>query len=216
MSKIKKISHILIALLLATAAGGIVWYYVRINTPSVKVVVASEKLPIGAVLGSNNVTLRDYPVSVVPKDAETSLQNVTGKTVVSGTVFPGEVIRKGHIAADTGSLKAVLNSLAPGREAIDLPAETSVGMKGVSTGDKINVYTEITIGKDTTAVECVAKEAVVLKVPPAVSGSNNSLTATASKGAYIIAVTPDEAKKVAEGIVRGKKFSITLLAMGVQ
>ncbi|MCL6478059.1 MAG: hypothetical protein K6T65_06545 [Peptococcaceae bacterium] len=217
MSKIKKISHILVALLLASAAGGLVWHYVRINTPGVKVAVAAEKLPIGTALGTNNVTLKDYPESVVPKDAETSLQNVTGKTVVSGTVFPGEVIRKGHIAADTGSLKAVLGSLAPGREAIDLPAETSTGMRGITAGDRVNVFTEITIGKDASAVECVAREAVVIKVPPVAAGKENSLAASASKGAYVIAVTPEEARKVAEGIVRGKKFSITLLsARGVQ
>lgn len=213
MSNIKKISHILIALLLSAAAGGLVWYYVKINTPSVKVLAASEKLPIGTVLGPNNVTLKDYPESVVPKDAETSLQNVTGKTVVSGTVFPGEVIRKGHISSDTGSLKAVLSSLAPGREAIDLPAETSTGMRGITAGDRVNVFTEITIGKDASAVECVAREAVVIKIPPLAAGKENSLAASApaTKGAYIIAVTPQEAKMVAEGIVRGKKFSITLL-----
>ncbi len=219
MSKIKKMSHILIALLLASAAGGMVWYYVRINTPSVKVVVAAEKLPIGSVLGPQNVTLRDYPESVVPRDAEKSLQNVTGKTVVSGTVFPGEVIRRGHIAADTGSLKAVLSFLAPGREAIDLPAETSTGMRGITAGDRVNVFTEITIGKDASAVECVAREAVVIKVPPVAAGKDNSLAASApaTKGAYVIAVTPEEAKKVAEGIVRGKKFSFSLLpARGVQ
>ncbi|MCL6612432.1 MAG: hypothetical protein K6T66_12900 [Peptococcaceae bacterium] len=213
MSRIKKISHVLVALLLASAAGGLVWHYVRINAPSVRVVVAAEKLPVGTVLGTNNVTLKDYPASVVPKDAETSIQNVAGKTVVSGTVFPGEVIRTGHIAADTGSLKAVLGSLAPGREAVDLPAETSTGMRGITAGDRVNVFTEITTGKDTSMVECVAREAVVIRVPPA-AGKDNSLAAPASKGAYVIAVTPEEARKVAEGIVRGKKFSITLLPAG--
>ncbi len=219
MSKIKNISHILAAILLASVAGGIVWYCVKINPPSVKVVAAAEKLPIGTVLGPNNVVLRDYPQSVAPKDAETSIQNVTGKTVVSGTVFPGEAIRKGHIAADTGSLKAVLNSLAPGREAIDLPAETSAGMRGVTAGDRVNVFTEIAVqhGKEAvTVVDCVAREAVVVKVPPAAAGKENSLAAAApaAKGAYVIAVTPEEAKKVAEGIVRGKRFSLSLLPAG--
>lgn len=212
MSKIKKISHILIALLLASMAGGMVWYYVKINTPSVKVVVASDKLPVGAALGPQNVSLKDYPQAVAPMDAETSLQNVVGKTVVSGTVFPGEVIRKGHLAADTGSLKAVLNSMAPGKEAIDLPAETSTGMKGIAVGDRVNVFTEITVGKDTTMVDCVAREAIVIKIPTAASGSNSLASAApVSKGAYVIAVNTEEAKKVAEGTVRGKKFSVSLL-----
>lgn len=218
MSKIKNISHILLAVLLASAAGGIVWYYVKINTPSVKVVVALDKLSVGTVLGTQNVSLKDYPMTVVPREAETSLQNVLGKTVISGTVFPGEVIRKGHVASDTGSMKAVLNSMAPGREAMDLPAETAAGMKGISVGDRVNVFTELTVqqGKEpVTMVDCAAKEAIVLSVPAAVSGGNTLAgTSPAAKGAYVIAITPEQAKKVADGIVRGKKFSLSLLQAG--
>ena len=214
MSGFKKISHILAALFLALAAGGLVWYYVRLNTPGVRVVVASERLAMGTVLGPKQVALKDYPPVAVPEEAETSLQSVLGKTVVSGTVFPGEVIRKGHITADTGSLKAALNILAPGREAVDLPAETSTGLRGIAVGDRVNVFTEITIGKDTTAVDCVAREAVVVRVPLPAPGRDSSLAAPASRGAYVIAVTPEEARKVAEGTVRGKRFSISLLPAG--
>ena len=214
MSRLKKMSHILVSLLLALAAGGLVWHYVRLNTPSVRVVVASERLAIGTVLGPKQVVLKDYPPVAVPEEAETSIQSVMGKTVVSGTVFPGDVIRRGHITADTGSLKAVLNTLAPGREAVDLPAETSTGLRGIAVGDRVNVFTEVVTGKDTTAVDCVAKEAVVVRVPLPAPGKDSSLAAPASRGAYVIAVTPEEARKVAEGTVRGKKFSISLLPAG--
>ncbi|KJR99718.1 MAG: hypothetical protein VR68_08255 [Peptococcaceae bacterium BRH_c4a] len=214
MSSLKKIAHILIAVLLASMAGGMVWHYVKINTPSEKVAVAAVKLPIGAVIAPEHVVLKDYPASVLPEDAEKSLQDLLGKTVVSGTIFKGEIMRRGHTASDLGSLKAVLNSVAPGREAMDLPAETANGLKGVAVGDRVNVFSEISvqIGKDAASmVDCVAKEAVIVRVPPASSEKDNSLGAATVKGAYIIAVTPEEAKKVAEGIVRGKKFSISLL-----
>lgn len=216
MSGIKKISHIIIAILLASAAGVIAWYYIKINTPGVKVVVAkADRIAVGTVIGPDHVSLKGYPLSVVPKDAETSLQSVIGKTVVSGTIFQGEVIRKGHIAADLGSLKAALNLTAPGREAIDLPGETSTGLKGISIGDRVNVFTEIVTqyGKEpVTVVDCVAREAVIIKIPPAAAKDSPLASAThAVKGAYVVAVSPDEAKKVAEGIVRGKRFSISLL-----
>jgi len=214
LSSLKKISHILIAVLLASMAGGMVWYYVKINTPSEKVVIAAVKLPIGAVIAPEHVVLKDYPALVLPEDAEKSVLNVVGKTVVSGTIFQGEVMRGGHTASDLGSLKAVLNSVAPGREAMDLPAETASGLRGVAVGDRVNVFSEIAVqvGKDAASmVDCVAKEAVIVRVPPASAGKDNSLAAAAVKGAYVIAVTPEEAKKVSEGIVRGKKFSISLL-----
>ncbi|MFZ5650830.1 MAG: SAF domain-containing protein [Bacillota bacterium] len=220
MSRLKKISHILVAVLLASAAGGIVWYYVKINTPSVKVVVAAARLPIGTVVGPQHVVLKDFPESVMPKDAEISMQNVIGRTVVSGTVFEGEVIRRGHIAEDTGSLKAVLDSLAPGREAVDLPVETAPGLKGVAVGDRVNVYTEIAVqaGKEAaTIVDCVAREAVILATPATtVSEKPNSLASAMDKGSYIVAVIPEESKKVAEGKVRGKKFSFSFLPRGGQ
>ncbi|MFZ5651784.1 MAG: RcpC/CpaB family pilus assembly protein, partial [Bacillota bacterium] len=143
-----------------------------------------------------------------------------GKTVVSGTVFEGEVIRRGHTAEDTGSLKAVLNSVAPGREAVDLPVETAPGLKGVAVGDRVNVFTEIAVqvGKEAaTIVDCVAREAVILATPAnSVSDKSNSLASTMDKGSYIIAVTPEESKKVAEGKVRGKKFSFSFLPKGGQ
>ena len=213
MLKLKKISHIILALFLAILAGGLVWYYINANSPSVKVVVASKNLPIGTVLGSQNVTVKTYPASVVPQDAQTSLDSVVGKTVVSGKIFSGDVIRTGHVAADTGSLKAALVSIAPGREAIDLPAETSAGLRGIKVGDKVNVYTEVTIEKDTTVVDCVAREAIVIDTPQSGSGESSlsSVASGGSKSAYVIAFTPAEAKLVADGIVRGKKFSVSLL-----
>ena len=213
MSKLKKISHIILALFLAALAGGLVWYYINANSPSVKVVVASKNLPIGTVLGSQNVTVKTYPASVVPQDAQTSMDSVAGKTVVSGKIFSGEVIRKGHIAADTGSLKAALASIAPGREAMDLPAETSAELRGVKVGDKVNVYTEVTVDKDTTVVDCIAREAIVIDTPQSGSGESSlaSVGSEGGKGAYVIAFTPAEAKLIADGIVRGKKFSVALL-----
>ncbi|MHB8156833.1 MAG: SAF domain-containing protein [Desulfocucumaceae bacterium] len=211
MSRIKKISHILFAILLASAAGVVVWYYIGINTPSAKVVVASSKLPVGTVIGNKSIAEKEYPLMAVPPDAIQSAQEVVGKTVVSGMVFAGDVLRKGHVTSDTGSLKAVLNSLAPGKEAIDLPADSAAGLRGVTAGDLVNVFTEITVAKDVTSVECVAAGAVILKVPSTSSDKDNSLSSAAAKGAYVIAVTPEEAKKVAEGNVRGKKFSLSVL-----
>jgi hypothetical protein len=91
--------------------------------------------------------------------------------------------------------------MAPGREAVDLPAETSNGLKGVAVGDRVNVYTEYAVANGQEAasvVDCAAREAVILKVPPAGGGSDDSLASAAVKRSYIIAITPEEEKKVAK------------------
>ncbi|MCL5057162.1 MAG: hypothetical protein M1130_04025 [Actinobacteria bacterium] len=97
---------------------------------------------------------------------------------------------------------------------MDLPAETSTGLRGIAVGDRVNVFTEVVIGKDATAIDCVAREAVVVRIPLPAPGKDSSLAAPASRGAYVIAVTPEEVRRVAEGTVRGKKFSISLLPAG--
>lgn len=206
MFKLKKIMHILVALLLAVVAGGLVWYYVMSMTPSKSVVVATKQLNIGTIIKDSDVTIKRYPDVAIPKTAVTDKGQVIGKTVVSGVVFEGDVLRTGHVSEGKGSLQALLTTIAPGREAIDLPEETAPGLSGVSEGDVIKVYTEYQLDANTTIVDIVANEAVVLKTP-------STLEKGSSKPAYIIAVKPNEAKLISDGIVRGKKFAVSLLPL---
>ncbi len=162
---LKKYAHILLGLMLAATAAFLVWYVIDINTPTVPVVKAQDKLPVGTVIESRHITVENYPKTAVPPDAIQSKAEAIGKTVFEGPVLSGDVIRKQHLQAKVGSLRAKLNALAPGREAVDLPAGTATGLKGVAVGDRVDVYDEVDIIIDqqvVTKTDRVAQGAVVL------------------------------------------------------
>lgn len=208
---LKRYAHILLGLLLASFAGFLVWYVIEINTPTVPVVKAQAKLPVGTVITSQHITVEKYPQVAVPPDAIQSKAEAIGKTVFEGPVLGGDVIREQHLEANVGSLRAKLNALAPGREAIDLPPGTASGLKGISVGDKVDVYGEVELIMDqqvVTKTDRVAHGAVVLRVP----GTKDIKGPVDFEESFVIAVMPGEAQRVASGIVRGKKFSITLLS----
>lgn len=219
---IKKYTHIIIAVFLGMLALLGVWYYTNINTPTEQVVVAKTRLSVGTIIGPQHIKVEKLPKTAVPPDAITDTKDVLGKTIYLGTLLEGDVIRKQHIETGNGGVVARIASLAPGKQACDLPAETAPGLKGVAIGDKVDVYTEVgspgTPGKEgTTAlmVQRVAAGATVIDTPNSEQSSGGALSGgQPDKGAYIIAVTPDEAIKVAEGVVRGKKFSVFILPGG--
>lgn len=214
----KKFMHIFIAVILALTAGLIVWYYIQANVPTVNVVIAKTRLSVGTTIGPQHVTVIQRPKVAVPMDAITDPKDVLGKTVVMGTVLNEDVIRKQHIDAGKGGLTARLATLAPGRAASDLPVETSSGLTGLNIGDKVNIYSEVGVPSGSGAagmVVPVAQEAIILATPDEKGKqSEGQLSTSAGKGSYIIAVLPEETQKVAEAIVRGKKFSIFLLSIG--
>ncbi|NTW06028.1 MAG: hypothetical protein HGA27_07925 [Peptococcaceae bacterium] len=180
----------------------------NLNIPSVPVLIISEKVSIGKELDSKSVRIKNYPKSAVPKGALSSFSEIAGKTVVSGTLFPGDVVRDLHLAFDNNSLRSILNQLAPGKEAIDLPEGTASGFSGVAEGDHVKVFTEVVYGQDMVKVESVVPDSIVLKTPQKLKNDINS------KETYVIAVTSEESVKIAEGIVTGKKFSFSLLPGG--
>jgi Flp pilus assembly protein CpaB len=206
--RIKKHIHMAVALLISCLAGFLIWYYLNLNIPSVPVLIISEKVSIGEEINSKSVQIKTYPKSAVPRGALSSLSQIAGKTVVSGTLFPGDIIRDIHLAFDNKSLRSILNQLAPGKEAIDLPAGTASGFSGISEGDHVKVFTEVVYGQDMVRVEPVVEDSIVLKTPQKEKKDINSMET------YVIAVTPEESIKIAEGIVTGKKFSCSLLPGG--
>ncbi|OPX89550.1 MAG: hypothetical protein A4E53_01473 [Pelotomaculum sp. PtaB.Bin104] len=103
--------------------------------------------------------------------------------------------------------------MAPGRVAVDLPADTAPGLTGVAIGDRVDLYSEMAVVDQTgksvaSSVGPVAKGAVLIGTP---NNNNDKQTGPVEKGAYIVAVSPDEQKNVADSAVRGKKFTVFLL-----
>jgi len=214
LSKAKRYTHIVIAVILAGIAGLGVYYYVNTNIPSQKVIVSATRLPVGTTISSEMVKYELYPKSSLPGDVISSPEDVLGKTVTIG-VLENSLIREGNLVEGSkGSLSVRLNAMAPGKNAVDLPPETAQGLFGVSIGDLVEIHTETGVvdatGKSVSnRVEKVAKDAVVLSTP--YSKNDKASSEQVDNGCFVVAVTPAEEENIADGIVRGKKFSLFLL-----
>ncbi|RKO66372.1 SAF domain-containing protein [Desulfofundulus salinus] len=210
-----KLVNVLTALVLVVLSGALVWYIIGITAPTVPVVKAQKKIPVGTIITGDMVKVQPMARVDVPPDAVSDVREVIGKTVTLGTLLPGDPVRKAHVKAGVGSLQARLNALAPGRVAVDLPAES--GLKGLSAGDKVMVFGEVPVGDAAsktaaTVVELIARDAVVLEVPGDRPQGEGVFGGTGgAKGPVVVAVTPEEAKKIANSIVRGKRTAIALL-----
>ena len=205
MHRLKKYLHVVVAIALALAACISVYFFTSSYTPTVKVVETTSKLTPGRVINSSHITTNLYAPADVPKDAITNEKDVLGKTVVV-TALEKQVLRKEHITSKQGSLQTLLASVAPGRVAVDLPSEAGQGLNGLEIGDKVNVYGEIgTVdenGQGYSKIDQVALHATILNVPKD------------DRGAIIIALTPEEEKKVADVLTRGKRVTLFLQQEG--
>jgi hypothetical protein len=110
----------------------------------------------------------------------------------------GEAVRVEHLA-ESGFLLTALRTFAPDNwSAVELPPDTSLGMKGLRRGDVVNVYGEVAEG-DKAVVKHITN-AVVLDVPEEEDEIQQ----------FIIAV-PENVVPVVAGIaVREQKAAVVL------
>jgi Flp pilus assembly protein CpaB len=183
---------------LAILAAVLVFVFVSSMQPTVPVVVAQKNLSVGKEITPDDVAIKDYPSSVVSDSNVRELDEVIGKTVAFGPILQGEAVRVEHLA-ESGSLLTALRTFAPDNwSAVELPPDTSLGMKGLRRGDVVNVYGEVAEG-DKAVVKHIT-DAVVLDVPEEEGEIQQ----------FIIAV-PENVVPVVAGIaVREQKAAVVL------
>jgi Flp pilus assembly protein CpaB len=205
--KLKKYLHILLAIMLAAGAAVAGLSFINANTPTVKVVASTTKIPVGTVINSNHVKTKLVAKSSLPPNTVTKPEEVIGKTTTM-TLLNGDILRKEHVIAGKGSLNAKLVTQAPGRVAVDLPKESAQGLIGLETGDRVNIYGETSIigpdGKAGSQVQKVAGGAMILYAPPADIKKDNRSTS------IIIACLPEEEANIADVLTRGKRVTLFL------
>jgi Flp pilus assembly protein CpaB len=143
------------------------------------VAVATAALEAGHVVTRSDLVLRTMPGAFVPRGAIGSAVAVTGRTVVV-PVFPGEAVLDVHLAP--AGVSGVAALLPPGRVAIAIPAGAAT--PAVRAGDRLDVLASVE-GRETVAV---AKAATAVDV---------------GAEAVTVAVTPDEARQIADAVTRG-------------
>lgn len=154
--------------------------------PLEPVVVAVKALEPGAAVGPSDVTLRQVPGSLVPDDALTTTEQATGRTVLS-PVFPGVPLVAGQLAPD--GRRGLTGLLPPGSRAVAVPN----GRPGLVLvrGDSVDVLA--------TFDPAGAADGAPPTFPVAVA----ALVVDVGDESAAVAVTPDEAARVAFALASG-------------
>lgn len=209
---------ILIGLILAIAAATTTWMALNTETPKQTVLVAAKNLPIGHVITEGDVVLKSLPAEAVPETAIRSLREAVGKTITGGPIISGDMLRAEHVLPVSGIVSG-LGSFAPeGWTAVELPAETAKGLKGIRRGDRVAIVTLPLTSKAENGDFVVlsngllAREAVILASPwVSAGGDTQAGSEGGSAGQYVVAVPPEDAVKIAQAEVAGQKMALIVL-----
>jgi Flp pilus assembly protein CpaB len=152
------------------------------------VAVAARPVTAGAVIGPADVVVRDLPASVVPASA---LRRAPVGRAALAPLARDEVVTAGRLAPEGVSGVAAL--LPAGARALAVPV--GPGTPPLRRGDRVDVL--VTLDGEPTFAVAAAAEVLALATDKAVT----------------LAVTPDEAPRVAFALAQG---TVTLALVGVR
>jgi len=200
------------ALILAVLAGLLARYVLSLHAPARQVLVAARDLPPHTRLAESDLRRSILPPGGVPGDAVPNEGMAVGK-VTRGLLLEGEVLRSGHMTSDTGGVLA-LQLRGSGLRAMALPGEVVGNLRDrIAPGDRLELVAVLPVRtekQNTTVASQVAAGAQVLEVirpePDAPSDE---------KGSVLVAMTQEEAAKVALAVAGGRLF-VTALPAGME
>ncbi len=110
-----------------------------------KVVVAVTDIPARSRVSSEQVTLKDTPLDMVPPLAVTEIYSVTDRIALTN-IFAGQVILQSMVSGqETGSLIPAL-SVPPGMVAMTLPVNEVSGIaEALREGDRVDVIVALRV-----------------------------------------------------------------------
>lgn len=177
----------------AVVAGAAAWLAVAQVAPpppeTVRVVVANGQIAVGDDLGPHNLTTADLPPDAVPAGALSSVTELTGARALA-PLAGGEVVTDLRARPDR-----LLEGLGVDRVAAYLPLADSALAGVLMPGSRIDLLS-------TADGTVLAREARVL-ARPAVSGDGGWPVAGAAPGGALVAVSPEEAGRLAVATAAG-------------
>lgn len=175
-------------MLAAVAVGGTA--YAALGRPpdgGVPVVVATREVPVGAVLSSGDVAVRQLPPAAVPPTALDDPAQVVGRPVAA-VLSEGEALTPHDVR--TGSL---LVGQPRGSVAVWLPLPDPAVAEALSAGDRVDVHSPVDGRR-------VVEDALVLAVRAGASGPGGLIGTTSLSregGGAWLALSPERSAAMA-------------------
>lgn len=171
----------------------------RYGGDTVSVCVATREIEPGETLMEGDVSLEEWVSSMLPRDAETSVRDVAGKTVTSH-IPEGAVICSAYFKRDADAL-----DVPSGMVAVSVPADEEHAVGGaILPGDRVDVY----VSKDGIADRLCDAQVI-----------DTSARMAGTEGADItwvtLALEPERVAEVLAATARGS-ISLTLPGSGLE
>lgn len=149
--------RILAGVLLAVAAGALVFDAVGPNRGMTQVVVASRTFDAGMVLEPSDVTVREFPTESVPEGVIN--RDAAAGRYVASPVAAGEILTEQRLA---GGRLAELLTGDPEAYVVAVTPQDSGLTPMLRTGDRVDV---LTAGEESGSVVAIARGARVIATP---------------------------------------------------
>ncbi|MCS7157275.1 MAG: Flp pilus assembly protein CpaB [Blastocatellia bacterium] len=167
-----------------------------------KVVVAAVKLGLGTQIKAEQVSLAEWPESLLPRGNFTEVEKLVGRVTIA-EIFPGEPILETRLAPE-GSAAGLPAIIPPGMRAMTVKVDEVIGVAGfVAPGTYVDVVGTVVEGTGQNAISRV----ILQNVKVLASGQRME---TQKDGQAIevktvtLQVTPEEAEILALASNAGK------------
>jgi pilus assembly protein CpaB len=204
----KGIALLLVAVVLAVAAGGSVYLYLKgmPTTASAKepetvpVVVANKDVTFGTLLEEHNLSVVGFPKEAVPTGAYGSIDSVVNQTT-KVFVVAGEPILASKLSSIGGGLSVRIPSHM---RAMSVKIDEVTGVSGfVLPGDRVDVVVTVenVAGSNVAVTKTILQDIEVLAAGTKTETKNNrNITVQTAT----LLIDPEGAEKLALGVHQGK------------
>ena len=203
----KGVALLFVAMVLAVAAGGAVYYYLQgmptaeASAPeTVPVVVASKDMTFGTTLEEKHVKIVEFPKDAVPLGYFASLDSIYGQTTKVFLV-ENEPILASKLSAIGGGLSV---RVQPNMRAMSLKINDVTGVSGfVLPGDRVDVLVTVeNVSSSNVAVTKTILQGIEVLAAGVKTETRNNHNITVQT--VTVLVDPAGAEKLALGVHEGK------------
>jgi pilus assembly protein CpaB len=203
----KGVAFLLIATVLAAAAGGTVYLYLKgmpvaqADAPETRpVVVATKDMTFGTLLKDEHLKLVEFPASSVPPNSYGAIDSVMSQTT-KVFVAEGEPILASKLSAIGGGLSV---RVSENMRAMSLDVNDVTGVSGfVLPGDRVDVLVTVdnAAGSNVAVTETILQDLEVLAAGAKTETKGNHHITVQT---VTLLVDPNGAEKLALGVHQGK------------
>ncbi len=132
----------------------------RPTAESVAVLVVTHNVPARALIKGKDVTVKEMPSSVVPKDAVKSKEEAVGK-IARVPLIAGEILLSERLVSPTATGKDVAFTMPENYVVVAIPANDLISQSDIlSPGDKVDILVSLDTGQNSVGANMVTLNAL--------------------------------------------------------